>query len=141
MHPSIEQSIVFTYADDLETASRFFSEIMELDLVVDQGACHIYRLNEKSFLGVCALANRPKEKTAVTITLVTDDVDGWHAFLTAKGVEYVSGPARSERFGIYSSLFQSPHGYRVEIQRFDDPAWHEHRAAPPSDPGDDRPGR
>jgi len=124
MRPPISQSIVFTYTDDLHRASTFFAEVMELDLVVDQGACHIFRLTPESYLGVCHLPDRPRAKTGVTITIVTDNVEAWHSFLTAKGVTYVQPPKASPEFGVFSSLFHSPDGYRIEIQRFDDPQWH-----------------
>ena len=124
MHHPIGQSGVFTYTGGLEATSRFFREVMELDFVVDQGACHIFRLSPTSFLGVCNLPDRPTDQAGVTITIVSDDVDGWYEFLTAKGVDYVRKPAHSEKFSIYSSMFISPHGYRVEIQQFDDRGWH-----------------
>ena len=123
MRPAISQSIVFTYTDDLERASRFFREVMALDFVVDQGACRVFRLTAESYLGVCRLPDRPQDKVGVTISLVSDDVDGWHAFLVAKGVECVRAPAASIEFGVYSTLFLSPDGYRIEIQRFDDAHW------------------
>jgi hypothetical protein len=44
MRPPISQSIVFTYPDALERASRFFREVMVLDFVIDQGVCRIFRL-------------------------------------------------------------------------------------------------
>jgi predicted enzyme related to lactoylglutathione lyase len=125
MRPPISQSIVFTYTDDLERGSHFFREVMELDFVVDQGACHIFRLTPESYLGVCQLANRPQGKAGLTITIVSDDVEAWHAFLEQKGVTYIQPPKASPEFGVFSSLFLSPDGYRIEIQRFDDPAWHE----------------
>jgi catechol 2,3-dioxygenase-like lactoylglutathione lyase family enzyme len=124
MRPPISQSIVFTYTDDLARASTFFAEVMELDLVVDQGACHIFRLTPESYLGVCQLPDRPQGKVGVAITIVTGDVEAWHAFLTAKGVTYVQPQQASSDFGVFSSLFLSPDGYRIEIQRFADPAWH-----------------
>ncbi len=96
---------------------------MELDFVVDQGACHIFRLTPESYLGVCRLPDRPRAKAGVTISLVSDDVDGWHDFLVAKGVGFVRQPAASAEFGVYSALFLSPDGYRIEIQRFDDADW------------------
>ncbi len=123
MRPEISQSIIFTYTDDLLRTSQFFSETMELALVVDQGSCHIFRLSDTSHLGVCNLPDRPTEKAAVTITIVSDDVDGWYGFLTAKGVEYIKKPSYSEQFKVYSSLFMSPHGYRIGIQRFCDAGW------------------
>ncbi|MGO1120286.1 VOC family protein [Rhodovibrionaceae bacterium A322] len=128
--PKINQNVIFTYTDDLEAASRFFSEVLELDFVVDQGACHIFRMTDQSYIGVCNLPDRPSNAAAVTITLVSDDVDGWHRFLTDKGLEFVREPAHSEQFSVYSSLFLSPHGYRIEIQHFDDPDWHK-KTLPP----------
>ena len=124
MHPPINQNVTFTYTDNLEAASAFFRDVMELDFVVDQGACHIYRLNDTSFIGVCCLPDRPSEKVGVTITIVSNDVDGWYQFLIDKGVEFVKKPSHSSKFGVYSSLFISPHGYRIEIQSFDDQDWH-----------------
>ena len=123
MHPPIDQNIVFTYTDNLDEASTFFREVMELEFVVDQGACHIFRMSQTSFIGVCCLPDRPREQAGVTITLVSNDVDGWFEFLTSKGVDYVKSPSHSEQFGVYSSLFISPHGYRIEIQSFDDEGW------------------
>ena len=128
MRPPISQSIVFTYTDDLQRASRFFGEVMELDFVVDQGACHIFRLTPESYLGVCQLADRPTGKAGLTITIVSDDVEAWHDFLTQKGVVYVQSPRASPEFGVFSSLFLSPDGYRIEIQRFDDCDWHRRRS-------------
>ena len=90
---------------------------------MDQGPCHIYRMTESSYIGVCCLPDRPSEKVGVTITIVSNDVDGWHQFLVGKGVEFVKAPSHSAEFGVYSSLFVSPHGYRIEIQCFDDAEW------------------
>jgi catechol 2,3-dioxygenase-like lactoylglutathione lyase family enzyme len=121
--PAITDSIVFTYTDDLAASSRFFREMLELELVVDQGLCHIFRLSPTSYIGVCAIPGRPRATVGVTITIVTPDVDGWHAFLTAKGLVYEAPPRHSERFNVYSSLFIDPNGYRIEIQNFADPGW------------------
>lgn len=125
MRPPIDQSIVFTYTDDLDRASRFCRETLELDLVVDQGACHIYRLTPESYLGVCHLPDRPRTTAGVTISLVSNDVEAWHTFLTTKGVTFERQPAHSPEFAVTSTLFLTPDGYRLEIQRFDDPAWKE----------------
>lgn len=121
--PAITDSVVFTYTDDLTASSRFFRETLELDFVVDQGPCHIFRLSPTSYIGVCALPGRPRSTVGVTITIVTDDVDGWYRFLTGKGLVYEAPPKESARFNVYSSLFIDPNGYRIEIQSFKNPAW------------------
>ena len=84
--PPISHSIVFIYTSDLERGSRFLREVMELDFVVDQGACHIYRLTPLSYIGICNLPDRPQGTAGVTLTIVSPDVDGWRDFLEAKGV-------------------------------------------------------
>jgi catechol 2,3-dioxygenase-like lactoylglutathione lyase family enzyme len=127
-HPPITDSIVFTYTDDLAASSRFFRETLELEFVVDQGPCHIFRMSPNSYIGVCDLPGRPRSTVGVTITIVTADVDGWHAFLTGKGLVYQTAPQTSTRFNVYSSLFIDPNGYRIEIQNFLDPKWREGRA-------------
>ena len=126
-HPPISDTIVFTYTDDLPASGRFLREVLELEFVVDQGLCHIFRLSPTSYIGVCQIPGRPRATAGVTITIVTPDVDGWHAFLTAKGLVYQQPPTLSTRFNVYSSLFVDPNGYRIEIQTFRDPKWREGR--------------
>ena len=36
-HPPIDQTLVFTYTNDLDAASAFFKDVMEFEFVVDQG--------------------------------------------------------------------------------------------------------
>ena len=38
-----EQSVVFFKVASLESTDRFYRDILGLDLVLDQGACRIYR--------------------------------------------------------------------------------------------------
>ena len=50
--------------------------------------------------------------------LVSDDVDGWHARLTAAGAEIDGPPHVLEQFGIYTFFARDPNGYRIEFQKF-----------------------
>ena len=61
--PFIEQSMTFFYTDDLERLSRFYREVLELPLVLDQGVCHIYRVSESSFAGPLAAAGLKGDRT------------------------------------------------------------------------------
>jgi len=125
MHPSeITGQVTFLYCDDLGATSAFYQDVLGLERVVDQGCCHIYRLSPSGYLGVCDIADGPRETAGLTVTLVTDDVDGWHRALSSKGVVFEREPAFSERFQVYSCLFHDPNGYRIEIQSFRDPDWH-----------------
>jgi len=119
-----EQQVTFLYCRDLRASAAFYEETMGLELVLDQGGCRIYRVSADAFLGVCQV--RPGRAVApegVIVTLVTADVDGWHARLAARGVAFEAPPTANPDFGIYHCFLRDPDGYLLEIQRFEDPAW------------------
>lgn len=124
--PPLDQLVTFIYARDLEASARFYGELLGLPLALDQGVCRIYRAAAGAFLGVCARPEaepRHGERAAVMITLVSPDVDAWHARLAAAGAELLGPPRLNERYNIYHCFARDPDGYTVEIQRFLDPAW------------------
>lgn len=126
------QSVTFLYAADPAASRRFYEEILGLPMVLAQGGdtCLAYATapGGRAFLGICR-ARGPRELTnprtpgGVVFTLVTPDVEAWHARLSAAGVEVLGPPERSEEYGITGFFFRDPDGYLLEIQRFEDPAW------------------
>jgi len=51
--PPITQQVTFLYVADLEATHRFYSDLLGLPLVLDQGTCRIYRAAGEAFLGFC----------------------------------------------------------------------------------------
>lgn len=120
--PPFQQQVTFLYTTDLAAAAHFYGELLGLPLVLDQGACRIYRVAADAYLGVCARADAAAP-AGVIVTLVTDDVDGWHVRLAARGVHFEKPPALNPRFNIYHCFLRDPGGALLEIQQFLDPAW------------------
>jgi catechol 2,3-dioxygenase-like lactoylglutathione lyase family enzyme len=119
-----DQQVTFLYVTDLERSAAFYGGTLGLALVLDQGACRIYRVSADGFLAVCRCSEtRPSSPDGVIVTLVTGDVDGWYERLAAKGVAFESPPRAKPEFNIYHCFLRDPDGYQLEIQRFDDPAW------------------
>lgn len=116
------QQVTFLSTRDLAAAAHFYEELLGLPLVLDQGACRIYRVAGDAFLGVCARDDAPTPAGAI-VTLVTHDVDGWYARLVARGVVFDQPPAYNPRFDIYHCFLRDPGGWLLEIQQFLDPAW------------------
>jgi catechol 2,3-dioxygenase-like lactoylglutathione lyase family enzyme len=116
------QQITFLQVDDLERTDHFYSDLLGLDLVLDQGACRIYRVGADAFVGFCDHRSGPSPD-GVILTLVRDDVDAYCEQLREAGVEFESGPKDNEKFQIRQAFLRDPDGYLVEIQRFDDPDW------------------
>ncbi len=119
---SADAQITFLPSSDLERSRTFYEEVLGLELVTDQGSCHIYRVTNEAFLGVC-IRETVSPTDGVIVTLVTQDVDGWCERVAAAGGTIDRGPDHNDRFGIYHAFLRDPHGNLLEIQRFDDPGW------------------
>lgn len=114
------QFITFLATRDLARTDEFYTRVLGLPLVRDQGDCRIYRASAHAFIGFCERANAI-EARGVILTLVTDDVDGWYERLRAQGIAFEKPPTHNPRYGIYHCFLRDPNGYLIEIQRFDEP--------------------
>ncbi len=114
--------ITFCYTEDMEKTHFFYTEILKLPMVLDQGGCRIYRVAGTGYLGFCTKKS-PALLDAVTITLVTEDVDYWFDAVRKAGCEVLKPPAATPEYNIYNCFVKEPSGYTLEIQRFEDPRW------------------
>ncbi len=114
--------ITFCSTRNLVDTARFYEEVLGLPLALDQGACRIYRVTDRAFLGFCEHLE-PAQTAGIILTLVTDDVDRWHARLAAQGIAFEKAPSSNPQFKIYNCFLRDPNGYLIEIQRFEDPRW------------------
>lgn len=121
MMPQIEAGITFLKVADLERSHQFYCDDMGLPLTLDQGECRIYHLGGNAYLGICE--RDTTEPSNVIVTLVTDDVAGWHQRLVAAGVEVDGPPRDNEDFRIHQFFATDPDGHVIEVQRFWDEDW------------------
>ena len=117
-HPPIEQQITFLYTRDLEATAHFYEEIMGLPLALDQGDCRIYRVSSDGYVGFCQRDVAPEEPAGIIFTIITPEVDEWHAYLCDQGVAFEKAPTLNRKYAIYHCFLRDPNGYLIEIQRF-----------------------
>jgi len=117
-----DAQITFLPSADLGRSRTFYEGVLGLELVVDQGTCHIFAVADGAFLGTCQ-RERAEAAEGVIFTFVADDVDGWCAHILDSGGRIESGPEYSDQYRIYHAFLRDPDGHRLEIQRFDDPNW------------------
>ena len=122
--PAINQQITFLYSQQYEKSTEFYEEILGLPLVVDQGGCRIYQTAEAAYIGVCQRPQQAGRTAGVILTLVVEDVDGWYAYLSERGVPFDKPPVLNQAYKIYHLFARDPDGYVIEIQRFLDENWH-----------------
>ena len=121
--PAKDYAITFFYYDDIHRVVRFYEETLGFELVLDQGLARIYRVAPNSYFGIVDgnrghLRHQPR--SAALLTIVAEDVPGWHARLKNAGVPNLGELQR----GTYCEhfFFEDPGGYAIEVQRFHDPA-------------------
>ncbi len=117
-----DSQITFCYTRDLAGTARFYEEKLGLRLVLDQAHCRIYAVAGGAYLGFCQ-GEDCAAPGDVVLTLVTENVDGWYEELKSKDVAFDTSPAFNPEYNIYHCFLRDPNGYRLEIQRFEDPRW------------------
>lgn len=114
-----DYAITFFYYDDVHAVVPFYEQTLGLELVLDQGLARIYRIGRDSYFGIVDgnrghLRHQPR--SAVLLTIISEDVHGWHQRLTELKVPAL-GPVQTGRFCEHF-FFEDPAGYAIEIQRF-----------------------
>lgn len=117
-HTSFDAAITFLPTRDLTACSAFYETLLLLTLAADQGTCRIFKVAGSGYLGFCQNDAPPPADDRIILTFVCDDVDSWHARLTAQGIATDGPPRENERYRIYHFFARDPDGYRIEVQRF-----------------------
>ena len=123
LRPPIDQQVIFLYTRDLALTAQFYEQIMGLPLVLDQGNCRIYGVGAGGYLGFCRREETPAQPDTLILTIVTQEVDQWHLYLQAQGIDFEKPPTFNPNYNIYHCFLRDPNGYLIEIQQFLDPAW------------------
>jgi catechol 2,3-dioxygenase-like lactoylglutathione lyase family enzyme len=121
---NIDANITFLRVADMERSHAFYAEGLGLTLVLDQGGCQIYRLTDTSYLGLCERAEPVSSN--VIVTIVSQDVAGWHERLTSVGADVDGSPRDNPDYRIHHFFASDPDGHLIEVQRFWDTDWSAH---------------
>ena len=116
-------TVVWFYYKDMEGIQRFYEETLGFDLIVDQGWAKIYPIGPTGYFGLVdetlGMHNFTETK-AVTLSIITDDVDGWYEYASNSPAiemrsEEISDTERYRAFVAYD-----PEGYFIEWDIFKD---------------------
>jgi catechol 2,3-dioxygenase-like lactoylglutathione lyase family enzyme len=118
----VQAHITFLKTRHLETTTTFYTQVLGFSLALDQGACRIFRIRPHSYVGFCTTEGETGS-SEVILTLVVDDVDAYARDVQARGAEIEIGPRFNEQYLINQMFLRDPNGYRIEVQRFEDPRW------------------
>jgi len=119
--PLIRSIVVRYFYKDPAAAERFYGRVLGLP----QAAPGLFRLSGTAFLRVSPLAEAGVDagapKTA-TLSFITDEIDGWYAYLKSEKVAMRSELKDATRHPIRGFVAVDPEGHLLEFERFlDDP--------------------
>lgn len=114
-------SITFLYYDDYERAKKFYTSVLQLDCVMDQGFACVYQINPGSFLG-CVKRNQGSidslNKGGALISLTVEDVESVYKEYQKAELPYLSELKLIESIPLKSFFFKDFEGYDFEVQEF-----------------------
>ena len=113
--------VAFYPCHDLAATTDFYTRDLGLTLVRDQKTCVIFKVAREAYLGFCQHEGDIPNHKGVIITLVMDNVDKAYQRLLRLHIETEGKPKQNKVFGIYHFFARDPDGYRLEVQRFDEP--------------------
>ena len=112
---------VFFYYDNLEEATRFYTEILGLEAVTDYEFAKILRVADTSFVTLVSGESgmhSTEEPKAVAIALVTDELEAWYEYLVAQEVSMRGELKVNEGRPHDGFVAYDPEGYYLEFERF-----------------------
>lgn len=118
----IDANITFLKTRDLDLTTEYYTQLLGLPLILDQGKCKIFQTGVSAYLGFC-LTDGQTGSSEVIITFVVADVDAACSQLEKAGIQIEVRPSHNPQYNIYQLFFRDPNGYLIEIQHFLDPAW------------------
>lgn len=118
----IKATVTWLYYQDLERAGRFWHEVIGCPQVVDQGFAKIFPTSSSGFIGPVRAGDglHPyTEQKGVTVSLFTDTVDEWFAYLQQQPTFALQNEAVIlEMDRVRDFLGLDPEGYFIEFDAF-----------------------
>jgi len=118
-----KSSITFLYYKNFEEGCKFIEEVLDLELVMDQGFARVYKISETSFLGAVKKSDSsisPDYKGGTLVSLNTSNVIEEHQRVKKLNVNELSEIKFFEEIPLRSFFFKDDELHDFEIQEFID---------------------
>ena len=122
--PGIDETVTFFYYEDLEAALRFYEDVLELPVTMNEDWVKILRVTATSSVGLVldghGFHDVADDKPAM-LSIVTEDVDAWYRRILDAGVPIrrelppPNDAAGAGKAPIRGFIAEDPGGYTVEF--------------------------
>ena len=116
-------TILWLYYRDMEGIQTFLEQKLGLEQTVDQGWAKIYQTSPSGYIGPVDETrgmHSYTEQKAVTVSFFTDDLEGWHSYVSETGAfELRETEIHADSAGRYRAFVgYDPEGYYLEFDTF-----------------------
>lgn len=117
----IQATNLFLYYKDLDRATTFYTETLGMELMADYQMAKILRMTHDSYLILVDATkgmHTAEEPKTVALALLTNQLEGWYAYLQEKGVsiKYTYKPKDGGPHDGFVAV--DPEGYLLEFEMF-----------------------
>jgi len=122
--PAIDGTITFFYYEDLEAAARFYEDLLQLPITMDEDWVRIFQITPTSSVGLVKQGRGFHEVSPdkpAMLSMVTNDVDAWYARLHGANVlmrSELPPPDNAREAGaapVRGFIAEDPGGYTIEF--------------------------
>jgi len=123
----VEGALTFFYykEDEIENATKFYSEVMGFELVMERDWVKLFRIQGSAHLGLVREdmgSHKPSPVKPVRLQVIVSDADAWFSYMKERGVELDRvTPHVGTELNIKAFTLKDPEGYTVEICEYTTP--------------------
>ncbi len=115
-------TVLWLYYKDMDGIQHFYEEHLGLRLIVDQGSAKIYQTSPSGYVGPVDATrgmHSYTESKAVTVSFLTDDLDGWFDYVKRhEAFELRLGDMGEDDERYRAFVGYDPEGYYLEFDQF-----------------------
>lgn len=121
-HLGVKATVTWLYYQDLTAAQKFFAEVMGWPSMLEQSIASVHPTSRSGFIGPVragAGLHSYTEQKGVTVSLFTDQIDTWFAYLQTQPAFRLEGTEiKLEMESVRDFLGFDPEGYFIEFDSF-----------------------
>jgi hypothetical protein len=111
-------AITFLYYEDFSYGINFIENVLQLDLVMDQGFARVYKVNQKAFLGIVQKRDKDAVSGSTLFSLSTRNLESEYERVRQLKVYNLTKIKHFESIPLNSFFFDDLEGHKFEIQQF-----------------------
>ncbi len=118
---NLSSQITFLYFKEIDNAKKFFDEILQLEMVCDQGWAYVWKTGKESFVGAVDSSKgsiKTENRGGVLISLTVTNIEEVYESFKKLNLDSCTEIKEMKDIGLKSFFFKGPEGYDFEIQQF-----------------------